>query len=101
MKRPKLLAIISDKKGNVLSTGVNSYVKTHPLQAKYAQLCMEPSKVFLHAEISALVRLKGGEPYRIAVFRYGRLGEARNAKPCRICERAIKDFGIKVVEYTI
>ena len=33
----KITAIIYDKKGRVLSIGQNSYIKTHPYQAKIAK----------------------------------------------------------------
>lgn len=94
-------AVIYDKKGNILSIGKNSYVKTHPLQVWYANKAGEPTKIFLHAEIHAIVRCRTtAKPYKIMVFRYGKRGEPRNAKPCRICEQAIKEFGIKIVEHT-
>lgn len=101
MKRPSLTAIIYDRKGNILSIGKNSYVKTHPLQAAYARKVGCPDRIYLHAEIAALIRARSNKPYRIVVFRYGAGGEPRNARPCVICQRAIKDFGIKVVEYTV
>jgi hypothetical protein len=36
--RHELTAVIYDRKGNVLSIGKNSYIKTHPLQAIHAKL---------------------------------------------------------------
>jgi deoxycytidylate deaminase len=100
MRRPELTAIIYNKRGDILSIGKNSYVKTHPLQARYARQVGDPTKIYLHAEISAIVRCRSDGAYRIAIFRYGKGGEARNARPCVICEQAIKEFGIKKVEHT-
>ena len=57
-KKYAVTAIIYDRKGNVLSMGNNSYIKTHPMQAKYANQVNEPHKVFLHAEIHAIIKCK-------------------------------------------
>jgi tRNA(Arg) A34 adenosine deaminase TadA len=101
MHRPTLTAIIYDKKGNILSIGKNSYVKTHPLQSYYANKANDTHKKYLHAEIAAIVRLGyAARPYRIVVHRYGSNGEPRLAKPCAICIGAIKDYGIKRIEHT-
>ena len=90
-----------DKKGRALSVGRNSYVKTHPLQAKLAREVGEPSKVYLHAEVAALIKVRDwNDAYRIAVFRYGADGNPRNARPCRVCQRIIKQAGIVEVEHT-
>ena len=50
--------MIYDRKGNVLSIGQNSYIKSHPLQAEHAKLTGNEDKIFLHAEIHAIVKLK-------------------------------------------
>ncbi len=96
-----ITAIIYDKRGKVLSIGKNSYVKTHPLQAKYANKVGLPEKQFLHAEISAIVRCRDlAKAHKIEVFRVGRNGDLLLAKPCPVCESAIKASGIKHVEHT-
>ena len=101
MSRHAITATIFDRKGRVLSIGQNNYLKTHPLQAEHAAKVGEPYKIFLHAEISALVRIRGGKPYKIAIERYGRDGQPRMARPCAICELAIREAGITRVEYTV
>ena len=99
--RQLLSAAIYDRKGRVLSVGQNSYVKTHPLQAKMAKAVGEHDKIFLHAEIESLVRLKDwARAHRIVVTRYNRLGNPATAKPCRICQYAIKLAGIKHISHT-
>ena len=60
-------ATIYDKRGNILSIGYNSYTKSHPYQAKLAALVDEPYKIYLHAEIQAIVNLRGGKPYHFSV----------------------------------
>lgn len=96
-----LTAIIYDKKGRVLSIGQNSYVKTHPLMAEYANKVGEPNRIYLHAEIHAIVKCKDlKKANSIFVSRYDKQGNPANAKPCRICQEALLKAGIKNITYT-
>lgn len=99
-RRFSLKATVFDIKGNVIATGVNSYTKTHPKQAHYAEKCGDPKKVFLHAEIAALVKCRK-QPYKIKIERYSKEGSPMNAQPCPICMMAIKEAGVKLIEYTL
>lgn len=101
-KKFGITAIIYDKRGNILSIGKNSYVKTRPLQAMFAKKVGEEHKVFLHAEVHALIRCDNlDRAHRIAIFRYNEAGEAVLAKPCKICQNAIRSLTkIKIVEHT-
>lgn len=99
-KKPKLTAYVYNKKGALISIGTNSYEKTHPLQAYFACKSGNPDKVFLHAEIAALVKCRA-KPYKIYVERLNKNGEPRLAKPCEVCKLAIDVAGIEVVEYTL
>lgn len=100
--RQNITALIYDQKGNLLSIGKNSYTKTHPLQAKLAKHTNQANKIYLHAEIHAITRLKHyHKPYRIEIIRVNNQGEFLPSKPCEICQRAIKLQGIKHVEYTV
>lgn len=97
----QITAIIYDRKGRVLSVGQNSFVKTHPMQAKYAAAVGEPHKVFLHAEVAAIVKCRDlSRAHRIFVARYNRNGEPRLAKPCKLCAGAIGAAGIQLIEHT-
>lgn len=99
--KQNITAIIYDRKGRILSIGKNSYVKTHTLQAKHAEKVGLPDKQFLHAEIHAIVRCKDlSKAHRILVTRYGKEGQPLLAKPCPVCESALKQAGIKIVEFT-
>ena len=98
----EIVARIYDKRGRVLSVGKNSYSKTHPLQAHYAKRSGYPDRIYLHAEIAAIASCKSlGKAYLISISRLGRSGETRLAKPCATCQAAIKQSGIKIVEYTV
>lgn len=96
-----LIARCYDKKGNLISEATNSYKKTHPIQAYFAQKVGLPMKVFLHAEIAAILKAGKRKIYRIEVERYGKKGQPLNARPCPICEEAIKAFGIQKVSFTV
>lgn len=94
-------ALIYDRRGRVLSVGQNSYVKTHPLQAKYAIKAGQPDKQYLHAEIHAITRCKDlSKAHRIFVTRYNKSGQPVIAKPCPVCISAIYATGIKHVDHT-
>jgi deoxycytidylate deaminase len=95
-------ASIFDKKGRLLSVGKNSYTKTHPIQAKYAKRAKLEHKIFLHAEMDAIIRLKDPDKaYKIIIERYDSEGRPVNAKPCAICQAAIKGMTkIQVIDHT-
>lgn len=100
-KRFSVTAVIYDKRGNVLSIGKNSYVKTHPMQAMYARRAGEPHKVYLHAEIHAITRCAElDKAHRISIFRYREDGSPAMARPCGICAGAIAATNIKIIEHT-
>ena len=100
-KRFTVTALIYDKRGRVLSVGSNSYVKTHPLQAEHARRAGEPYKVYLHAEIAAIVKCKSlDKAHRISIFRFLEDGSPAEARPCCICQSAITAAGIKIIEHT-
>ena len=102
MGKHLITATIRDRKGNVLSRAVNNYLRTHPVQAKWAEATGNPTRIFLHAEISALVKLrKDDRPYSISIERYTKDGLPALAKPCAVCEAALKHWGISHVSYTI
>ena len=100
-KRFHIIATIYDKRGRALAQGINSYTKTHPLQAQYAAVYGRPEQIYLHAEIAAISRLK--QPWRahsIKVERYDNDGNPACSMPCPICMAAINAIGIKKVEWT-
>ena len=96
-----ITAIITDKRGRVLSIGKNSYLKTHPLQKHHSERVGLPHKVFLHAEIDAIIKCKDlSKAHKIQVFRFNNKGEAMLAKPCAICEDALSRTPIRFIEHT-
>lgn len=100
-RKPHITAVIEDKRGRVLSIGRNSYVKTHRWQAELAAKVGCPDRVYLHAEVDAILRCSNlKKAYAIKTFRYNAAGQPVNAKPCKVCRSAIGQTPIKVVEST-
>ena len=100
--KQRLCSIITDRKGNVLSIGQNSYIKTHPLQARAAKRLGKEESCYLHSEIDAVRRL-GRDAHKaknIYVARLDKQGHPVLAKPCEICESVLISLGLNV-QYTI
>lgn len=94
----KMAAVIKDKK-NTISFGLNQ-TKTHPLQARYGK---NKHSICLHAEIDAIRNAPKNSDLRgtsLFVARSLKNGSRALAKPCKGCEKAIKDYGITRVIYT-
>lgn len=103
MKKEKqsLIATIWNKKGQPLSVGYNNYTKSHPLQAFFASKVGLKEKIYLHAEIDALIKCKNiKRAHKITILRHNKQGKPLLAKPCPVCEEAIKFFKIKEVEWS-
>lgn len=99
--KQNITAIVYDKKGRIIGMGKNSYVKTHPLQARIASQVGLHEKIYLHAEIDALVKCRDWtKAHKIVVTRFGNSGEPLLAKPCPVCQRAIEMAGINYIEHT-
>lgn len=98
-KKFSITALAYDKRGRLLSIGRNSYVKTHPIQARYAKLGGKPEAIYLHAEIASLIRARG-EVYRMVITRFDSKGLPVLAKPCSACLAALDDYGVEKVEHT-
>jgi deoxycytidylate deaminase len=102
MAKQTITAFVYNKRGRLLAVGNNSYIKTHTLQAQYANRIGKPTAIFLHAEVDALIKAsRNGKPHKIFVARYRADGTPALARPCPACMLAIKDFGVKIVEYTV
>lgn len=99
--KQQITAMIYDRRGRVLSIGQNSYIKTHPLQARHAKLTGNPHRIFLHAEIAAITRCRDiSRADRMLITRYDRNGNPALAAPCPVCQSAIRAAGIQYVEHT-
>lgn len=96
-----ITATVFDSAGKVLSRATNNYTRSHPIQARFAEGVGQPDRIFLHAEIAALVKLRGNQrPSRIHIERYTKDGNPALAAPCAVCQAAIKHWKVKHVTYT-
>lgn len=95
----KIACVITDKRGRIISTGQNSYSKSHPRQAYYAKKMGNCKQIFLHSEIDAIIK-SNGKGHAIYIARVNNKGNVLPVQPCPICAYAIKDVKIKKVYTT-
>ena len=90
------------RKNRVIATATNHDCKSHPVQAKWAERVGLREKIYLHAEISAMIKAREQADKIIVVRLGGHSGdELRQARPCRICEAYIRQTSnIKHVYYS-
>lgn len=98
--RYEIIAHVFDKRHKLLSTGHNSYTKTHPKQKEAACAVGHNEKIYLHAEIDALIKIKNKKAYSIHIYRYDKHELLKNAFPCPICLNIILKYGIKQIFYS-
>lgn len=96
-----LISAVLDKKGRIISLGENNGLKTHPKMMYYSSKTIyKKKKIYLHAEISALIRSPYKKAHTIVVIRLNRNGHLAMARPCPVCQLAIADSGVKNVYYS-
>ena len=96
-KRYKIRAIARGHYNQFLSSGENSYVKTHPLQAHFATLVNEPKKQYLHAEIATLLKAGIDKVRSLRIINESTM--LGDSEPCKVCRKAIQAFGVKKIIY--
>ena len=68
---------------------------------RYSLLAGESEhKIFLHAEVSCLLKAGETEVYSLLVQRFAADGSLALAMPCNACRIAIADFGVRYVRYS-
>lgn len=92
-KRYQITAQTYDKRGRLISTANNNYSKSHPIQAHFARLAGERERIYLHAEILALLRASDRPIHTIRISN----GNGKSAYPCRVCQLAIREWGVQRV----
>lgn len=95
----RIVAIATDKRSNVLSVAFNSYTHTHPMQMHYARKVGLPEKVYVHAEVMAMIKARA-QVHTLYVARVNRNGEPLLAAPCPICSLMLKENNIKNIIHT-
>ena len=95
------VALICDKRGRIVSVGINQSYKTHVLAKRYGYRYSA-----IHAELHAITTLScrlneiENKNYILINLRFLANKNLGLAKPCILCQRLLKDFGIKRVYYT-
>lgn len=98
--RQLILAKTFDRRGKQIAAAFNDYSKSHPIMKHYAEMVGLDDKIFLHAEILAILRSGDTAIHTITVERYGKSGQMLLAKPCPVCMAAIRAYGISKVKFT-
>jgi len=71
------------------------------MQAHHAKNVGREEKIFLHAEIDAIIKCRDiSKAHKISIFRYSKDGKPMPACPCEVCQDGIKATPIKIIEYT-
>lgn len=97
----RFFALCLDKKGRILSESSNRYDKSHPYQYECACHAGNEDAINLHAEIAAIIACKDKTKIdKLVIARVGNTGNPLLAKPCPICQIAIRKVNIKSVMYT-
>jgi len=92
----KVVAVLKRGK-HIVKIGVNSR-KTNP---RYPQIYRDGTIGYcMHAEMNVLRYAKAGDTLEVLRFRNDDNTKIAMAKPCKHCQKYIKQVGIKKVKYT-
>ena len=93
-------AVVTDKRGKIISESRNLYNKTHPQMARVSKK-LGLDKTFCHAEQLALVRARG-KGCKLFVARVDSKNRPMYSSPCPVCSVLIEESGhIKSVEFSV
>jgi len=95
-KQHKVACACYDKRGRLVSTAWNMPKKSHPIQAKYAEMAGMAKRINLHAEVLALIRARE-TVHTIHIVRTSNLGIPKASFPCKICMGYILDTDVKEI----
>ncbi len=97
----KKVGAVLMSKNKVITTATNHDCKSHPLQAKWAERVGLSEKIYLHAEMSAMIKARD-DADKIVVVRLGGFSghELRQSRPCPICEAYLKHSGVNHIYYS-
>jgi deoxycytidylate deaminase len=94
-------------KKQIIGSGYNTN-KTNPIQMHYNKYrnfeWSSNSQSILHAETSCILSIKNLDinfsKVKLYIYREDKSGHTALSRPCQACMHAIKDLGIKEVNYT-
>ena len=76
-----------------VAIGYNSYTRTHPVQWAYARRAGRGNRIYIHAEIDAVLRSGGADT--LVVIRLNKHNNLVNSKPCPICRLFLEQNGVR------
>lgn len=89
------ITILTNKKGNILSFGVNGH-KTHPLTRIHGY-----RNESIHSELDAYLKIRHFEfEFNLINFRLNKKLELRNSKPCECCMNWISSSKVLDIFYS-
>lgn len=97
--KQKIGCVITDKKNKPLSEG-KILLKTHPVQSKFGSICNKSKKIYLHAEMDAMIKNKTSNEHILYVIRKNKNNDFLKCIPCDICMSAIITTNIKYIVYS-
>ena len=93
------LGAVLVKNGKIISKAFNCGKKSHPYIHRNGEFYNQT----IHAELACILKVKNKERLQgatIIVYRERRDGHMANAKPCPMCEKLIRSYGIKKIIYS-
>ena len=81
--------------GKIMSTGYNYDKVVYKNKLLYRNVSCST-----HAEMSAILSLKGKKANSLLVIRVGKDGTLRDSKPCKYCHEFIYKIGIKKIYFS-
>jgi deoxycytidylate deaminase len=97
----RLCASTFSRDRKLITSEFNDYHKSHPIQKFYAEKANLPDKIYLHAEMLAVLNSRDHNAHSLYVARALADGKPANAQPCKICMAMIRSTGIRRVYYTV
>jgi len=98
-RKPIVGALVLDNNSSVIAISFNSYIKTHPYMKELAGKVHRHEAIYLHAEVSALIKARGNA-HTIVIARLNADNKLALSRPCTICEIALKEAKVENVYYT-
>lgn len=93
-------AVLTDKRGKIISESANSYTRTHTIMYR-ASRKVGLVKDYLHCEVACLIKDKDRRGVKLTVVRVDAKGNACYSEPCTVCKEVLKMFpNIKSIEYS-
>ena len=100
-KKFELISTSFCRRNRPITTQVNSYKRSHPLQAFFSKkVNLHEGRIYLHSELATLIKSHSHKVHSMLVQRFDSMGNPKDARPCPSCIEAMKAWGVVKVRYT-